>query len=155
MDSQAELGPSALITPLHHPHQCRGSCSNFRFEHSVSQSPAVNQEGRVWPWEGKLGSFLFVSSEEAVGVLGGLPVSQPSSICPCSSQISDVKGWPAGCWHLKNVYMWDPQTIISFPHEAHFSSQPVALVLTFFLPVDLADRGISAGKCTPPPSLES
>lgn len=52
--------------------------------------------------------------------------------------------------------MCNPQTVISLPHGAHLSSQPVTLVLTFFLPVDMTDRRVSAGKCIPPPlSLES
>lgn len=58
---------------------------------------------------------------------------------------------PAGHWHLQNVYMWNPQTIISLPHGAPLSSQPVTLVLTFFLPVDMTDRRVSAGKSIPHP----
>lgn len=58
---------------------------------------------------------------------------------------------PAGHWHLQNVYMWNPQTIISLPHGAPLSSQPVTLLLTFFLPVDMTDRRVSAGKSIPHP----
>lgn len=43
MASRAELPPPppphSICSPLHHSHRHRGSCSNFRFEHSTSQVP--------------------------------------------------------------------------------------------------------------------
>ena len=41
--------------------------------------------------------------------------------------------------------MCNPQTVISLPHGAHLSSQPVTLVLTFFLPVDMTDILVENG----------
>lgn len=59
-----ELAPSVLFTRcliIHTSTQAAAVTSD------LSTQPAVNQEGRVCGWKGKLGSFLLVSSNQAVG----------------------------------------------------------------------------------------